>query len=802
MINRYKSLFLCFGNTKEYVIRLAIQLLPEDCITALKAKYGEDLTDLSIKELDEKTLEIIRKTMYNLKKNIEFLISKNINEQEAREIFGDLDKIEELKESFYKYINTKRTNLFNYLNIEKELKKLAILLLNEKYRNIIHKRFGEELNKDNIRKLNINEIQSLATKIIPHIKDIVLFLKDKKITNITATNYLENKKLFDDLLFECCVYNIGRGTKRGLILEQLNIEDIKVLKFAMSFLSEERQMVIKKKLTENYDKEITDKYFFAVLPELKRIIKLIESKNKPIEEFTSEDIKSINEINTSHNQRYLKYKHFKDYFKEDLELAKYSVLLLTDSQKNSIYKRFGKNLDETGEVNKVFYKSINKIKLIINYLKENGINEDNIDNYRDINIVEELKNKYNQQFGTINKTIGDIAGTYGNILILAVKLLDTKEIYEIYEKYGQNLDEINTHKKCVSQKTKRNLQKSVYFLKIKSIDEEKAKEILESQTKFDCLKEEYIKFRMKSTTIMQRRNGDFYSHFRKNKDLIRLAVCLIDTNFRNLLYRKYGTDLSKPEEDLETADNLFIDNTIIPKIKNIIAYLEEIDFDEEEAKKIADNFDIIKIKELKENYNKYLTNKEIGKSTKTLEKRNDEKNKDTSNTLFDYFKENENLVRLSILFISEYDRNILYTKFNDDLNKRQTLNRNDYVYYNIFPNMREILHFLIVRNITSKQASYLISEKGEKELIELKEIYNYEKNMKLIILKQMRELINTSLYNKLCEDYDSTIALALTSIIAYKGCINISSVSEILQINYKDLLETYNEYTYKLKLEK
>ena len=77
------------------------------------------------------------------------------------------------------------------------------------------------------------------------------------------------------------------------------------------------------------------------------------------------------------------YKNFFSNFKEPEYLVRLAIMLTSDTYKETLYKKYGKNLDDTtpksnvtqNDTKKISHRYINKIKEIIEFLNTKNLTE-------------------------------------------------------------------------------------------------------------------------------------------------------------------------------------------------------------------------------------------------------------------------------------------------------------------------------------------------------------------------------------------------------------------------------------------
>ena len=228
-----------------------------------------------------------------------------------------------------------------------------------------------------------------------------------------------------------------------------------IVKLAVRLLSSKSESLFYKKYGRdlndlNLKKEVTKKERDVIAKEIVRnlipnieYLETLQLTDEQIDELLKSDEKTIQKLRLKQYETKITYKTYKPFYSH-FESPKYlvdtAIKFLSEEEKKKIYKKYGEDLNNINaytispEENESTMYVINKIKIIIKFLEEENIKEeDNID-------LEKLKTKYYLKTRKPHKRLFSYFKEEEIYIRLSVKFLSQKQQELIIIKYGENLE--------------------------------------------------------------------------------------------------------------------------------------------------------------------------------------------------------------------------------------------------------------------------------------------------------------------------------------------------------------------------
>ncbi len=734
MDNRiYKSFFSYFDSSKE-MVRFAVLFLSKSNRKLLYEKYDNTLENVIRKEnvSNSKNIyinECIKRKVYDV---LDFLKNNNINEEKIIYLLSEDGEVEfeKLKKSWNDTIKNKTErydSLFSYFDVSNDLVRLSVLFLNERYQNLIYSKYGRELdNVDRVLSVTENNNKEISGKCIPKMREILEFLKSKN---------------FND---EYVRFLLSESGKRKLY-----------------------------NLIEEYNS--------------------LKSKGK--------------------KSRKSKIKRdFFSYFEEDEILVRFALLVLDDEERNLLFRKYDDLLDFDYEVEPlneedealVDGKLISKLHNILNFMNIKGITiKDVNDMIKNKDLIMNFKSEYySSNKGENNK------GRYKSFLScfdeseimvrLAIKFLRPREKQVLFKKHDEDLNNVIA-RNYVKQKdivyittiVIPDVKNIIVFLKNHEVNKLEADYLMsdEGMERLNYFRDEWSKDKKakdkRGVNGYVRDYRSLFSYYECSKNIVVLAVKMLDFEDRVKLYKKYGENLENIKTvTLSLDEKIRTSNLIDNDLKKIIKFLVYLDMSEEEINYLISIKDETIISSLREKYEKY-----------NIENFKDGNNKFYKSffLMFDY---PEYLVRLAVLLITDKARNLVYKKYDENLENvlvrdNVTSNDNSMINSMVKPQMNKALEFLSIRNINKDYALYLMSSDGKKDLDLFRIWFKKSRKITLEILKSMKALMEKDIY--LLSTYGFKNALGITLINNYGDVMTIDEILEYSGADREIINKFYGE---------
>ena len=228
-----------------------------------------------------------------------------------------------------------------------------------------------------------------------------------------------------------------------------------IVKLAVRLLSSKSESLFYKKYGRdlndlNLKKEVTKKERDVIAKEIVRnlipnieYLETLQLTDEQIDELLKSDEKTIQKLRLKQYETKITYKTYKPFYSH-FESPKYlvdtAIKFLSEEEKKKIYKKYGEDLNNINaytispEENESTMYVINKIKIIIKFLEEENIKEN------DIIDLEKLKTKYYLKTRKPHKRLFSYFKEEEIYIRLSVKFLSQKQQELIIIKYGENLE--------------------------------------------------------------------------------------------------------------------------------------------------------------------------------------------------------------------------------------------------------------------------------------------------------------------------------------------------------------------------
>lgn len=837
IFNRSQGLnFFSKFNASKNMVLLSFYFLSEKEQKLIKLKYGEELNCNCKVDFNWKITPIINK----IKSILRFLNREKINDEKAVYLL-DKDHEDELRDLKTKYIilceknsNKKVKSLITYFDTSKELLEVATKFLRDKELVVLLKKYDDNFMPKCI--LSHNEQSYLNVVVLPKLENIIKFLKNE--INEEEASFLvseDGKVEFDELKNSWNNTIKDRKERYNSLFSYFDVPD-DLVKLSVLFLNERYQNLIYSKygkelnnvdrvlsVTENDNKEISGK----CIPKMKEILEFLKSKNfndehvkfllsksgkrklyNLIEEFNSLKSKS-KKSRKSKSKRY-----FFSYFEEDEILVRFALLILNEEERNLLFRKYDDLLDFDYEVEPlneedealVDGKLISKLHNILNFMKIKGIT------INDVNAMIENKDlimNFKSEYYISNKGENN-KGRYKSFLScfdeseimvrLAIKFLRSREKQVLFKKYDEDLNNV-IGRNYVKQKdivyittiVIPDVKDIIVFLKNHEVNELVAVYLMsdEGMERLNYFRDEWSKD--KKAKDKRGFNGyvkdyrSLFSYYECSKNIVILAIKMLDIEDRVMIYKKYGETLENVKTvNLSSEERTRIRNLKYIYLKRIIQFLVYLDMSEEEINYLISSKDETVISALREKYEKYnIENFKDGNS----------KFYKSFFLMFDY---PEYLVRLAVLLISDKSRNLIYKKYDENLvnvlaRDNITSTDNSTISTLVRSQMNRVLEFLSIRNINEGYALYLMSSEGRKDLDLFRVWFKKNKKITLEILNSMKALMEKDIY--LLSTYGFENALGITLVNNYGDVMTLDEIleysgaqREIINIFYEDRL--------------
>lgn len=767
-MKNYKTFYEKFNCSKS-LVDLAIRLLSENYIKIIYLKHSESLISEESVDLTPCDLSCYYLALSKTNDIVEFLEGENVDEEKAKILLNDGEKLEELKK-LYREKHKKAREYKSFFSNFKEpeyLVRLAIMMTPDTYKETLYKKYGQNLTDTTSKlELTLNDTKKISTRFINIIKTILEFLKSKNLSEQEVELILSDKEKLKALIEE---FKYSKKKTRRIF--SLFTENESIIRLSLTFLTYEQQEFLKSIIGIDYNDYITLKS-----KKEEKQLKITKSRIETILKY----LKSF-EITEEIAESFLEGKNLSEYIK----------LKINFRPNISFY-----NSLEYLEIEEKFF-SINKMPMLYSDLARINITPNDVslllENEEALKLVEkecEKIIKSNLPLSGPSKSFYSKFNENKILVLLASRLLKEKEKNILYKKYDKNLSSplprrlSNNEKGYLYNVIIPHMKKILEFLNNINLSLKQVAYLLSPIGKEDLelLKSKYYSTKNRKASRKASNNIliGLLDIIKKTEYLVRLAILFLPEEYRNVIFQKYDKDLNKiPNNKLSGQVKNKISYAIV-LMKSIIEYLENKDITEENYLYLISEEGKEDLEKLKNEYYKL-------KISKSYIMGNCKRYK----SFFSYFNCPKHITKFAVLFLEEKYKNLLYKKYDKDLEniklKEDISNVDTSTIYNlVIPKIQEIIDFLDKENISDKHICYLCSEKGTEDLRTLIKMYNTKRR-----IKRYKKVIFPS--SKNYSDEEKILIL----LQKYEGNINIGMLSEILNINKTEVFDTY--VTYKLK---
>lgn len=442
-------------------------------------------------------------------------------------------------------------------------------------------------------------------------------------------------------------------------------------------------------------------------------------------------------------------------------------------------------------------------EMIIDYLTNINITPNDIilleNNKEYIRVIESKVNEYilslNKNKKEIHKSYFDFFESDRTLVLLASKLLKDKMTVILYKKYDENLE--NTSIRNIAPKEDvyiynvviPKMKNIIKFLESNNITVKRAEYLLsrEGKNELTLLKELYNN----TKNYENRKYTNFFKRFKYPEYLVKLSINFLPGYYKETLFKKYGTDLK--DNTIKNIDSK-LENKIeyIRKVMNkILEFLKIKEITEKDYEYLISTEGKEELDKLKNEYKEYKDNIKITKEFVIG-------NSKCYKYFYSYFPYPKEMINLAVLFLDgihkeilykKYDTNLENTKIKEDVSKVE----NSIICNTIIPKLLLILDFISKENIPLYSFAYLNSLEGKEDLQILIDMFKTKLSAKKYVTKRLNNHIEEK-YSKEIKDLEKLKILILLK--KYEGKINIQTISEILELDKNLVFDTY--ITYKL----
>ena len=425
----------------------------------------------------------------------------------------------------------------------------------------------------------------------------------------------------------------------------------------------------------------------------------------------------------------------------------------------------------------------------IEYLRRNNITPNDIPlllNSPSLIKYIESESKNNYCIATSTKSFYSRFNEDKELVLLASKLLKDKEKLILYKKHDENLESMisiqltNKENSYFYNIIIPSMKNILTYLKTNNITVIRAKYLLSSDGKeeLELLMLAYYQTKQRKEPSTPHKYKSILDSFNKPKNIIKLSIMLLKEEYQHVIFQIYGITLEETKTQKITTKTINRITYAKKLIKQIIEFLESKNITEEQTLYLMSKEGATDLENLKKEY--YESN--IKKHTKG--------NRKYYKSFFSYFSDPKHIIKFSVLFLKEDHRNLLYFKYNKDLENiipKEEANEGitSIIYNTVLPKIKEIIEFLNKENITDKHIDYLCSENGKEDLKVLIDIYRTQKRLNSF-KKVMFKESETKRYSN--EEKIQTLFKR------NEGKININRISEIFDIEKEEVFDAYIAY--------
>ena len=509
-----------FGEYSREEVDKAIEKLPEKDLKILHKRYGEDLKNPSLKK------EITEKEMARLYTTIRKHIGQLL---ESSKIPSDDSQIEEIgvannqdSTSKTRSKETKGTYYSWFSEYSKEEVDKAIEKLPKKDLEILHKRYGEDLENPTLQKVESKDMAFLYTTFRKHMKTL---LEGNKIK--TSRGYSSIYESFSEYSKEEVDKAIEKLPEKDMeILHKRYGEDLK---------------------NPSLKKEITEKERAKLYTTIRKHIgELLESSKTPSDDSQIEEIGVANNQDSTSKSKCIYYKWFNEYAKEEVDKA---IEKLPKKDLEILHKRYGEDLKNPSLKNEITEKERRKLYQTVRKHIEKLL--DSSKKTSNDNQIKEIEMSNNQ--APIPKTRSkETKGTYYSWfseyskeeIDQAMEKLPKKDMEILHKRYGEDLENPTL------QKVE---PKDMTFL--------------------------YTTFRKHMKTLLEsnktktsRSYNSIYNYFSEySKEEVDRAIDKLPEKDMEILHKRYGEDLRNPiPQKVEPQEKAFLNTTFRKHMKTLL----------------------------------------------------------------------------------------------------------------------------------------------------------------------------------------------------------------------------------------